>query len=287
MAIATTGHRRFRLVDVDIELFWDADLQAVGENLFADAPMGNPGGHCLVLRRTADGYLVDSAGVAGPACRTPGEVFQDAEMTITEVALDSLRHRYLPVHGAAVAHQGVALLIIGAHDAGKTSLGCALACSGASLLSDEVAPVDPVDLIVSPFPRDLILHEGTCRSLGRLPPSPGFKCFDGYRYLPPSAVGTGPPPAAVPVGGLLFPVRESGAQPVLRPQNPARSAQVLLQQFFDLEGLGGERAIDCVSRLVQLPAAAVAFSSAMDVVELVWRWRQEQVDSEVQVGVVG
>ncbi len=287
MALAKTGHRLLRLVDVDIELSWDADLQAVGESLFVDAPMGNPGGHHLELRRTADGYLLESAGVAGPGCRTLGEVFQEAEMTITEAALDSLRHRYLPVHGAVVAHQGVGLLIIGAHDAGKTSLGCALARSGASLLSDEIAPVEPVDLVVSPFPRDLILHAGTCRSLGRLQPSPGFKCFDGYRYLPPSAVSAGPPPAAVAVGGLLFPAREPGARPALHPQNPAHSARVLLEQCFDLEGLGGERAIDCVSRLVQLPAAAVAFNSAMDVLELVWRWWEQQVDSEVEVGAVG
>ena len=115
-------------------------------------------------------------------------------------------------------------LVIGAHDAGKTSLACALARSGATLLSDDIAPVRPSDLTVFPFPRDLILHEGTRRTLDGLPPSPGFKCFGGYRYLPPTTVSTGLP-RAVPVCGLLFPRRAEGVRVVLLSKvGPAESA---------------------------------------------------------------
>ena len=281
MAEDQFGHRQLRLVDVDIDLSWnDPDLRAVAESLFADAPVGDKGGIGLSLHRTRAGYALMGAGLEAPKRQTFGELFQDAEMAITEAALDSLRHRYLTVHAAVVAHQGAGLLLIGGHDAGKTSLGCALARSGASLLSDEVGPVRPADLSVLPFPRDLILHAGTSQSLGGLPPAPGFKCFDGYRYLPPSAVSGGPN-AAVPVRGLLFPARAAGARPALSHQNQARSAMILLEQCFDLEGLGGQPAIDCASRLVQLPAATVRFSSATDVLELVWRWWESEVESRV------
>ena len=92
-------------------------------------------------------------------------------MEITEAALERL-----PLHAAAVVRHGAGL-VIGAHDAGKTSLACALARSGATLLSDDIAPLRPSDLTVFPFPRDLILLEGTRRTLGGLPPSPGFKCL--------------------------------------------------------------------------------------------------------------
>ena len=72
-------------------------------------------------------------------------------MEITEAVLECLRQRYLPLHAAAVARHGAGLLVIGAHDAGKTSLACALACSGATLLSDDMAPVRPSDLTVFPL----------------------------------------------------------------------------------------------------------------------------------------
>jgi hypothetical protein len=282
------GRRLLRLVDVDIELTWnDPELQVVGESLYSAAAEGASGGIELSLRRTASGYVLHSADGDAPEHRTLGALFQDAEMAITEAALDSIRHRYLPVHAAVVAHNGTGLLVIGAHDAGKTSLACALARSGADLLSDEVGPVRPTDLSVFPFPRDLILHAGTRRSLGGLPPSPGFKCFDGYRYLPPTTLRSRPSPRAVPVRGLLFPARSAGAQTALTPRGPAESARVLLQQCFDLSGLGGQSVVDCTSRLARLPAADISFSSAADALELVWRWWGEQVLSEVEAAVVG
>ena len=232
-------------------------------------PLANLEGYVFNLLRTPAGYVVDVAGQSSPARHTLSELFQDAEMEITEAALERLRQRYLPLHAAAVARHGAGLLVIGAHDAGKTSLACALARSGATLLSDDMAPVRPSDLTVFPFPRDLILHEGTRRTLGGLPPSPGFKCFGGYRYLPPTTVSTGLP-RAVPVCGLLFPRRAEGVRVVLSSKvGPAESARCLLEQGFDLEGVGGVQAIDCAARLARLPAARVSFD---DAVEPVWRW---------------
>jgi len=275
------GHRQLRLVDVDIDLSWNyPDPQAVGASIFGDAPAGDTDGISLNLRRTNAGYTLVGAGYGATQRRTLGELFQDAEMAITEAALDSLRHRYLTVHAAVVAHNGAGLLLIGGHDACKTSLGCALARTGALLLSDEVGPVCPADLFVQPFPRDLILHAGTSPSLGGLPPAPGFKCFHGYRYLPPSAVN-GATCTSVPVRGLLFPARAAVALPGLSHQSQAQSARVLLQQCFDLEGVGGETATDCASRLAQLPAANISFSNAADALELVWRWWESEVESGV------
>ena len=214
-----------RQLRLDNDLSWsDAGLRIVGENLTSTHPLANLEGYVFNLLRTPAGYVVDVAGQSSPARHTLSELFQDAEMEITEAALERLRQRYLPLHAAAVARHGAGLLVIGAHDAGKTSLACALARSGATLLSDDIAPLRPSDLTVFPFPRDLILLEGTRRTLGGLPPSPGFKCFGGYRYLPPTTVSTGLP-RAVPVCGLLFPRRAEGVRVVLSSKvGPSESA---------------------------------------------------------------
>jgi hypothetical protein len=282
------SRRQLRLLGVDIDLSWsDPVLRVVGEDLYADADVGAVGGTGLHLRRSANGYVLDVEGDSAPERGTLGELFQDAEMEITEVILDHLRHRYLPLHAAAVGRRDRGLLAIGAHDAGKTSLACSLARSGFALLSDEIAPVRPADLTVFPFPRDLILHDGTCRNLTGLPPSPEFKCFPGYRYLPPTAVSAGPSPTAVPVGALLFPQRGEGLPVELSTIGPAASAQILLEQSFDLAGVGGAQAIDCAARLAQLPAARITFADAADAVGPVWRWWEEATErSEVESGVV-
>ncbi len=216
------SRRQLRLVDIDLS--WsDAGLRIVGENLTSTHPLANLEGYVFNLLRTPAGYVVDVAGQSSPARHTLSELFQDAEMEITEAALERLRQRYLPLHAAAVARHGAGLLVIGAHDAGKTSLACALARSGATLLSDDIAPLRPSDLTVFPFPRDLILLEGTRRTLGGLPPSPGFKCLGislsatDHREHRPAARGSRM--------CLLFPRRAEGVRVVLLSKvGPAESA---------------------------------------------------------------
>ncbi|MFP6591160.1 MAG: hypothetical protein VCE12_11635, partial [Candidatus Latescibacterota bacterium] len=70
-----------------------------------------------------------------------------------------------------------------------------------------------------------------------------------------------------------FPRRAEGVRVVLSSKvGPAESARCLLEQCFDLEGVGGVQAIDCAARLARLPAARVSFDDAADAVEPVWRW---------------
>lgn len=270
-----------RLVDVDLELTWSQPrLGALARTLFSDAPVGGSGGKRFDLRCCGQRFQLHTSTGVAPLRQDLGGLFQDAEVALTEAALDELRHRFLPVHAAVVARRGAGVLIIGEHDAGKTSLACALAQAGATLLSDEVGPVDPATLTVAPFPRDVIIHSGKQNALTSLPPSPGFKCFAGYRYLPPSRVARlGHPEAScsVPVRGLLFPRRTDSARSALCEQSPAESARRLLQQSFDLAGLGGAQVLNCVQRLAQLPTAQVTFHSADQVVGQVETWWEQQL----------
>jgi hypothetical protein len=257
--------RQRLIVDVPIELGWnDEELRVVGESLYStacsEAGASMPGGIAPTrfdLERTPAGFVLRVDGIAGDVHRSLRELFQDAEIEITERALDQLRHRYLPLHAAAIAFDGLGLLVFGGHDAGKTSLACMLATSRAALLSDEVAPLRTEDLTVYPFPRDLILHYGKLSAWPEPPTAPAFKTFQGYRYVQPEQVGSGPAPCAVRVAGLLFPERVAGASPSLDPASPALIGRKVLEQCFDLEGIGGARAIDSAARMAQLPACAL------------------------------
>ena len=54
-------------------------------------PLANLEGYVFNLLRTLAGYVVDVAGQSSPARHTLSELFQDAEMEITEAALERLR----------------------------------------------------------------------------------------------------------------------------------------------------------------------------------------------------
>ena len=267
------GERRLRLVDVELEVGWDDPrLAGVAAGLYRDATIAGSGrGQRLTLAQTAAGYRAIFAGDVLPVRRSLGELFADAEFAITDGTLARLGARYLLLHAAAVVLEGRALLAAGPPDAGKTSLAVALGRAGADLLSDEVAPVQPDGLRVHPFPRDFILHRGTLTAAPGLPPSPGFKCGAGYRYLEPSAICGRPPGSAAPAAGVLFPRRAAGAGVCLRPLGAAEAARRLLAECFDLTGLG-ERAVDTVARLAELPVAELVYDDAGAATTAVRRW---------------
>lgn len=267
------GRRGFRLVDVDIVVGWDDPcLTAVAADLYPDAPAWRPGPGALhVTLALREGRFVAAIdGAPLPARSTLGELFQDAEWSIADAALGRLRHRYLPIHAAAVSLDGSALLLVGEPEAGKTSLAAALARSGADLLSDEVALVAPDGRTVHPFLRDLIVHAGTERGLGRLPPSPGYKCFPGYRHVPPSAIARRRV-APAPVAALVFPRRAADADVSQRALGPAEAARRVLRECFDLGGLG-PRSVDCVARLAAQPAVELVFADAAPAAVRVRQW---------------
>ena len=256
------SRRQLRLVDVDIDLSWsDAGLRIVGENLYVDAPPGEPGGVRLNLLRTPAGYVVDVAGQSSPARHTLSELFQDAEMEITEAALERLRQRYLPLHAAAVARHGAGLLVIGAHDAGKTSLACALARSGAPLGSDCI----PLSARSHPARRHAP-NSGRAAAVSRVQVFWGIPLSaTDQREHRPAARGSRMWPVVSPQsrGRTGCPVAKGRAGGV-----GTMSPRTVLRPGRCRRGAGH----DCAARLARLPAARVSFDDAADAVEPVWRW---------------
>ena len=126
--------------------------------------------------RRCEGGLVDTSYTFGQTSSGSYELTRDGDFLVGEMSLDValswLRRElsdhiafaatdHIFVHAGAVEHEGRAMVLPGATQAGKTTLVAALVRAGAIYLSDEFAPIDTAGL-VHPYARPLsIRHDGT------------------------------------------------------------------------------------------------------------------------------
>ncbi|MEW6751729.1 MAG: hypothetical protein AB1505_12250 [Candidatus Latescibacterota bacterium] len=232
----------------------DADLAGLADSLFSAAPEAPAGAvpqAFRLVRRSGTVVLLEDGRAV---CRAPDlqGLFLQVEWHLTRAVMAALG-RYLQLHGAAVVLPSGAVLAVGPPESGKTSLALGMALGGGRLAGDEVALVGPSGLRVTPFPRDLIVHDGT-RALfpGRLaaPAVPAWKVFPGYVHAAPGELGlrTARRPAAI--RRLVFPVRGGQGGAACRPVGPAEAARRLLEQVFSLPGQGA-RGVEIVGRLAE------------------------------------
>jgi hypothetical protein len=146
-------------------------------------PRGEGAGLEWVLRRDLGGFVLERA--AHPPLWAPdeGRLLFAFERELT-LALQRMRRDLYFLHAAALAVPEGAALFVGDSGAGKSTLTWGLLHHGFEYLSDELAPIEPRDLCVLPYPRTLCLKEP--------PPGP--------YALPPDAVETS--------RGLHVPMRE-------------------------------------------------------------------------------
>ena len=143
----------FRIADFEFSLQGTArQLRELAECVYSGARIADgKRGRRYRLGR-AEGRCVMSSG-GKEICSQPAlqEFFQDVELALTEEAMWSLDH-FLQIHAAAAQVSGQkAVVLIGDHGAGKTTLVVALARLGARIFTDEVALLDPVRLELTPF----------------------------------------------------------------------------------------------------------------------------------------
>ena len=193
-----------------------------------------------------------------------GSFFRQAEWALTKAAMRGL-DRYFQVHAGAVASRnGRVRLIVGPPDSGKTTLVLACAEAGARILSDEIALVRAPDLIVEPFLRDLVVHDGTAAAFGELldeVDEPPWKSFSHYRFVAPEAVSQAPPTKAL-VTQLIFPSRRPGGSTVIERLGQAAAAELLLAQIFNGRSWGA-RGVELMAQMIErCTAYAVRFDDA-------------------------
>ena len=254
----------YRIADFEFSLEGtDRQLQELAEGVYSGARIAEGTAGMRYRLSRAAGQFVMSCGDE-EICSQPAlpEFFQDVEWALTAMAMARLDH-FLQIHAAAAQVSGQkAMVLIGSHGAGKTTLVVALARLGARIFTDEVALLDPTRLELTPFRRDLILHAETQALFPDLAgtAAPEFKRFADYRYVSPKEIDPeeidpeSSIPEPSPLGSMLFPRLEPGSAVSCSPVGPAEAARRLLAQSFNL-GDFEEECTDVVGRVVENCAA--------------------------------
>jgi hypothetical protein len=150
------------------------------------------------------------------------------------------------LHGAALVHDGRALVLAGQSRAGKSTLAGWLTHRGWGFLTDEAALVDPETLTVRPYwrpigvrrpgPLDAVIGEG------------GAEARATDVLVPASTLGALASPA--PIACIAFPSLERNEPVGLTPVSPAAALMELTQHFPGLIA-GGRSGFRRLARLVE------------------------------------
>lgn len=170
--------------------------------------------------------------------------------------------RYLLFHAAVLARQGQALLLAAPSGSGKSTLAAALAASGWTYLSDELAVVDPATLCVAPFALPIGLKDKSMAALNAFIPGvadrPRHIRMDGVgvRYLTPPAAAHA---SRLPVAVLVCPRYDAGEATAMAALKPLDALQGLADTGSSARPLAAQD-VDAMLRLASLPSYRLAFS---------------------------
>jgi hypothetical protein len=148
---------------------------------------------------------------------------------------------FLLLHAAAVARDGVGVLIPAARDTGKSTIAAALLRAGFRYLSDELGAIDPVTRRAYPFPKHVTLDEESLAFFPgleeRLEDRVGIGSALYQRYVRPGDLDSsisGP----VVVSALVFPTMDRDGPPRLVEMPRAAAVEEMARQCFNLYRYG-------------------------------------------------
>lgn len=140
---------------------------------------------------------------------------------------------YVLLHAAAATIGGMAVLLPGAPEAGKTTLVTGLVREGAGYLTDEAVAIDPGGLEIIPYPKPLSLDPGSWELFPELAPSGdlAMHCREQWRIPaevihPEAAAGPSHP------GLIVFPSYVAGSETFIEPLAAPQALLELLRATF-------------------------------------------------------
>lgn len=185
------------------------------------------------------------------------------------IGMQHRRPDLLFVHAAALVRGGRALLLAAESGGGKSTTTWAALHHGFALLSDELAPVDPLDLVVQPYPRAICLKADP--PAGYPLPS-GTVQAGGTRCIPVRHVSAAGPTPLAAIAYVSY--QPDDARPSLRAITPAESAARLYANSLNPLAHGGD-GLDAMAALAprvrsfvlrggDLPATCALLAQALD-----------------------
>lgn len=171
--------------------------------------------------------------------------------------------RWVYLRAAAVCRAGRAVVIVAGPRAGKTVLALSTVARGASLQADELLPLDPSDLLLTPFPKAVRLRQEALSLLSIEPAHPAltpFRTLSGaleWRADPHALLGSRIGRAAAEIGGIVLLGPARAAEPRLEEVRPDQALPRLLKGVYQplSDAAGTERALRRLCR--QVPAYAL------------------------------
>jgi hypothetical protein len=170
------------------------------------------------------GFRVRAPDGAEAVLQTEDDVLFHIDKHLT-IALQLQRPDLFFVHAAVVSGRGSAAVIAAPPGTGKSTLTLALARSGFTYLSDELAPIEVVMRSVLPFRRALCLKAIPPHPLSL--PRPTVRTGPRY-HIPASALGPVDAAAVHPIGVFIFAERHSTRGPVSHRISPAEAVARLI-----------------------------------------------------------
>lgn len=244
--------RRFRLEGPREE------IEAFRESLFNQCLEigGSPPDSRYELVKTSSGYAIHRDG-EGPVCESEdiARVYWWMDYEICTKALGQSRDS-LHIHGAALARDGRATVILGESRAGKSTIAAKMLCEGYQFLADDIILLDLATKKLRAFPRNLLVRERSIKNDEALAKS----CQGQWTYvdktgerkwlLHPATLGSAFAQGDWVVENIVWLIRSEAAPTILEPMSMREMLEVMIRQAANLTHLF-EPGIEALTHLAQ------------------------------------